>query len=83
MASKVSAKVTFEPQRVIQPFFTGGSVALDESGHLLATTLDEEVVLTDLRNGNFLARIEGVRTRPLFEDSKLKLTQSGSRTERL
>ena len=62
MAAKVSAKVTFEPEQVIQPFFTGGSAALEESGRLLATTLGEEVLLTDLRDGSLLARIEGVRS---------------------
>lgn len=59
MASKSSYKTTFEPERVIQPIYTGGSVALDQSGNILATTLGEDALLTDLHTGKQLARIEG------------------------
>ena len=51
---------TYEPENVIQPIYTGGDVALDGTGSVLATCLGEEAILTDLRTGQALARIEGV-----------------------
>jgi len=60
MANKAPHATTFEPEHTIQPIYTGGSVALDQSGRLLATTLGEDVLLTDLTTGRQLARIEGV-----------------------
>ncbi len=62
MALKADSKVTFEPARVIQPIYTGGSVALSSDGKTLATCVGEEVLLTSLESGEQLARIEGVRT---------------------
>ena len=60
MALKAEYKTTFEPSRVIQPIYTGGSVALSEDGKVLATSLGDEALLTDLDTGAHLARIEGV-----------------------
>ena len=51
---------TFEPERMIQPIFTGGDVALDRSGRILATCLGEDAMLTDLHTGKLLAKIDGV-----------------------
>ncbi|KAI9670378.1 MAG: U3 small nucleolar RNA-associated protein 13 [Caeruleum heppii] len=59
MLSRSQVKTTYEPQRVIQPIFTGGSLSLDASGRILATTLGEDAILTDLETGEQLARIEG------------------------
>ena len=52
-------KTTFEVEKSIQPIYNGGDVALDADGRILATCLDEEVILTDLSNGKPLARIPG------------------------
>ena len=60
MASRQSAKTTFEADQVIRPIHTGGSVALDNGAGILATTLGEDVILTNPANGRHLARIEGV-----------------------
>ena len=60
MALRAERKITFDPERVIQPIYTGGSVALSEDGSLLATCLGEDVLLSDLNTGEHLARIEGV-----------------------
>lgn len=60
MALKAEFKTTFEPSRVIQPIYTGGSVALGEDGKVLATSLGDEALLTNLETGAHLARIEGV-----------------------
>ncbi|KAH8598220.1 small nucleolar ribonucleoprotein-like protein complex subunit [Bisporella sp. PMI_857] len=59
MANKAPYQTTFEPEHTIQPIFTGGSVALDRTGGILATTLGEDALLTDLNTGRELARIEG------------------------
>lgn len=61
MANKAPYLTTFEVENTIQPIYTGGSVALDNSGRILATTLGEDALLTDLNTGKELAKIEGVR----------------------
>lgn len=60
MSSKAKINTTYEAERVIQPIYTGGDVALDSDGRTLATCLGEEALLTDLGSGELLARIEGV-----------------------
>jgi U3 small nucleolar RNA-associated protein 13 len=60
MTTRLPFKTTFEPERVIHPIFTGGSIALDNGAKILATTLGEDAVLTDLSTGRQLAKIEGV-----------------------
>lgn len=59
MATKSAYQTTFEAERVIQPIYTGGAVSLETTGRILATTLGEEALLTDLNTGRELARIEG------------------------
>ncbi|TVY39036.1 putative U3 small nucleolar RNA-associated protein [Lachnellula occidentalis] len=59
MANKSPYQTTFEAEHTIQPIYTGGSVALDNTGSILATTLGEDALLTDLNTGRQLARIEG------------------------
>lgn len=61
MASKKKLTTTYEPEQVIQPIYTGGDVALDRDGRILATCLGEEALLTDISTGELLARVEGVR----------------------
>lgn len=56
-------KTDFKPSKVIQPFYTGGKVALDRNGRILVTTLGEDVLVTDFETGDELARIEGVSMR--------------------
>jgi hypothetical protein len=58
--NKAPYKTTFEPEHTIQPIYTGGSVALDHGGRILATTLGEDALLTDLDTGKQLAKIDGV-----------------------
>jgi U3 small nucleolar RNA-associated protein 13 len=59
MATKLALKTTFEADKVIQPVFTGGAVGLDNSSKILATTLGEDAVLTNLTTGTRLALVEG------------------------
>lgn len=60
MLSKPSITTTFEPERTIQPIYTGGDIVLDKDGRIMATCLGEEALITDLSTGTLLARIEGV-----------------------
>lgn len=60
MPSRATVTTTFEADRTIQPFYTGGDVGLDRQGRVLATCLGEDALLTDLSTGGLLARIEGV-----------------------
>jgi len=60
MANKAPFKTTFAPSEVIRPIFTGGAIAIENDARILATTLGEDVILTDVKNGKHLARIEGV-----------------------
>jgi U3 small nucleolar RNA-associated protein 13 len=66
MATRIQSRTTFEIEDSIQPIYTGGTVALDDRGRLLATCLGEDAVITDLRSGKLLARIEGVQSLPIF-----------------
>ncbi|CAD6590075.1 MAG: U3 small nucleolar RNA-associated protein 13 [Alectoria sarmentosa] len=59
MSSRTKLTTTYDPERTIQPIYTGGDVALDREGRILATCLGEEALLTDLGTGELLARIEG------------------------
>ncbi|KAH7318486.1 WD40-repeat-containing domain protein [Stachybotrys elegans] len=59
MASKQPLKTTFDVDHVIRPIFTGGSVAIDNEARILATTLGEDVILSDPATGSQLALIEG------------------------
>lgn len=59
MATRQATKTTFEVDNVIQPIFTGGSVALENGARILASTLGEVAVLTELNTGKRLAEIEG------------------------
>ena len=60
MSGRIRTVITYEPEKIIQPIYTGGDIALDEEGILLATCLGEEVVITNLHTGQVLSRIEGV-----------------------
>ena len=60
MASRGTVVTTFEANRTIQPIYTGGDVAVDHDGRILATCLGEEALLTNLETGALLARVEGV-----------------------
>ncbi|CAJ2508081.1 Uu.00g092670.m01.CDS01 [Anthostomella pinea] len=74
MANKAPFKTTFEASEVIRPVFTGGAVAIENGARLLATTMGEDVVLTDLKTGKHITSIEG--DGELI--STLTLTPSGS-----
>ena len=76
MASKAPLKTTFDIARVIRPIFTGGSLAIDNDASILATSLGEDVVLTNPTNGKHLAQIEGVshcQVVPQKQDADLAL----------
>ena len=59
MAQRAAVKTTYEVGRTLQPIYSGGSLALSEDGRILAASLGEDVLLTDLSNGKELGRVEG------------------------
>lgn len=52
-------RTTYEVDRTLQPIYSGGSLCLSEDGRILAASLGEEVLLTDLTTGKELGRVEG------------------------
>ncbi|KAF2666047.1 U3 small nucleolar RNA-associated protein [Microthyrium microscopicum] len=59
MAHQIQIKTTYDPAKVIQPIFTRGNVAITSDGRLLASCVEEDVLITDLKTGEELASIEG------------------------
>ncbi|KAF2034741.1 WD40 repeat-like protein [Setomelanomma holmii] len=59
MAQRAAVRTTYEIERTLQPIYSGGSLSLSEDGRILAASLGEDVLLTDLTNGKELGRIEG------------------------
>lgn len=61
MATKVGFKTTFEASKTIEPIYTGGEISSGHNagGSLIATCVDEDVLLVDVRTGKVLCRIEG------------------------
>ena len=82
MALRTESKTTFEATRVIQPIYTGGSVALSEDGKILATTLGDEALLTNLETGSHLARIDGVSLEASPARSRLTIDQDSRMASR-
>ncbi|KAH6655071.1 WD40-repeat-containing domain protein [Truncatella angustata] len=74
MASKSPFKTTFEATEVIRPIFTGGAIGLDNGARILATTLGEDVIFTDVKTGQHLGKVEGDGE----QISTLTITPSGS-----
>jgi hypothetical protein len=58
-AQRTAVKTTYEVGRTLQPIYSGGSLALSQDGRILAASLGEDVLLTDLTNGQELGRVEG------------------------
>ncbi|KAF2134238.1 WD40 repeat-like protein, partial [Dothidotthia symphoricarpi CBS 119687] len=57
-AQRAAVKTTYEVNRTLQPIYSGGSLALSEDGRILAASLGEDVLLTDLSNGKELGRVQ-------------------------
>ena len=77
MSNRQSVVTTYRPENVIQPVHTGGAIALDNEGTVLATSLEEDAALTDLNTGSLLARVEGVRLTCKEVDYMLTLIRMG------
>ncbi|KAL9617430.1 MAG: hypothetical protein Q9160_007787 [Pyrenula sp. 1 TL-2023] len=59
MATKVGTRTTFEAAKVIEPIYTGGNVCVDASGKILATCVDEDVLIVRNDDQHVLATVEG------------------------
>ena len=60
MVRSKDSHIKFEAEKTIQPFFSGGNVALSEDGLFLATSLGEDAFLTYVPTEKQLIKIEGV-----------------------
>ncbi|ODQ64403.1 WD40 repeat-like protein [Nadsonia fulvescens var. elongata DSM 6958] len=74
-------KTSFSPT-AIEPFYTGGKVSLADDGKTLATSLGEQVIVTDLETGEQLFRIKGdteiITTLEISPDARYLVTCSRS-----
>ena len=59
MATKQQVQTTYEPTRSIEPIYTGGDISANASGSLIATVVEEDVLLVNTSNSRSLCRIEG------------------------
>src|ERR1700761_3995012 len=59
MATKVTLKTTFEAAKTIEPILTGGDISHDASGNVLATCVEEDVLVVDMRTVKVLCLVEG------------------------
>ncbi|EXJ79266.1 hypothetical protein A1O3_08767 [Capronia epimyces CBS 606.96] len=59
MATKVNFKTTFEAAKTIEPIYTGGDVSHTSNGALLATCVDDGVLVVEVKTSRVLCRIEG------------------------
>ncbi|RVX73995.1 hypothetical protein B0A52_02885 [Exophiala mesophila] len=59
MATKVEFKTTFEAKKTIEPIFTGGEVSSNATGSLIATCVEDDVLVVDIKTVSVLCRIEG------------------------
>ncbi|KAI1612292.1 quinon protein alcohol dehydrogenase-like superfamily [Exophiala viscosa] len=59
MATKVNFKTTFEAARTIEPIYTGGGISHNANGTLIATSVEEDVLVVEVKTGKILCRIEG------------------------
>ncbi|RMZ80771.1 hypothetical protein DV738_g2663, partial [Chaetothyriales sp. CBS 135597] len=57
--ANISTLTTYEPARSIEPIYTGGNVSANRAGSLLATCVDEDVLVIETSTGKPLCRIEG------------------------
>lgn len=59
MATKVEFKTTFEAAKTIEPIYTGGEISSNSDGSLIATCVEEDVLVIDTKTVRVLCRIEG------------------------
>lgn len=59
MTTKQQVKTTYEAARTIEPIYTGGDVAANEDGTLIATIVDEDVLVINSSTSKSICRIEG------------------------
>jgi U3 small nucleolar RNA-associated protein 13 len=59
MATRQQVKTTYEVARTVEPIYTGGEVSADASGLLVATTVDEDVLIVDTQSTKSICRIDG------------------------
>lgn len=59
MATKVGVQTTFEATKVIEPIYTGGDISVDASGRLIASCVDEDILIVNIKDQEVLTTLEG------------------------
>lgn len=59
MATKHQLQTTYEAARSIEPIYTGGDISANATGSLIATIVDEDVLIVQTSTSRPLCRIEG------------------------
>ncbi|QNQ01012.1 YALIA101S02e03356g1_1 [Yarrowia lipolytica] len=82
---ETTEKTAFEAVSV-EPFYTGGKTSLADDGYTLATSFGEDVVVTNIKTGEEICRIEGdseiLTTLEISPDAQYLVTCSRSLTMR-
>src|SRR5277367_299477 len=68
---RTALKTSFQPKKVIEPFYSGGKVSQSQDG-TLATTLGEHVLITHSPLHSETVRIQGVTLPPLLPPSNCR-----------
>jgi U3 small nucleolar RNA-associated protein 13 len=59
MATKQHVQTTYEAARTIEPIYTGGDVSANLTGSIIATIVEEDVLIVNTASSRAICRIEG------------------------
>ncbi|KAI8873402.1 WD40 repeat-like protein, partial [Ramicandelaber brevisporus] len=85
---KLELKTCFKAARELSSIFTGGKALLTPDERILLSTVDDDVLVTDLSNGKLLGKLncgesEGVTTFAITPDAKYVITASKTQQMRV
>ncbi|KPI45736.1 putative U3 small nucleolar RNA-associated protein 13 [Cyphellophora attinorum] len=59
MATKQQVQTTYEAARTIEPIYTGGDISANATGSIIATIVEEDVLIVNTTSSRSICRIEG------------------------
>ncbi|GAA5808876.1 hypothetical protein MFLAVUS_002275 [Mucor flavus] len=81
-SSKLLLKTSFKSIKTIESIYTGGKVVITDDAKLLISTLDEDIMVTELETGKLVHKLEGdteiVTTMAVKPDGKHLISASRS-----